>query len=197
MNLSKTERTRQHIISTTAPIFNKKGYVGTSISDLTKATKLTSGSIYGNFGNKEEVAVAAFDYNLAKLRNMIQTAVDSCSTTREKILMYVKVYHSKQVGLSGGGCPMQNTLTDADDTLEELRQHAADGLMRWKKDLVSILNKGFKEGIVKTGTDTEKAALQIMALIEFGFLMMSATRSRKKMDEMVQIAVEFTEKLLA
>ena len=70
MNLRKTERTRQHIISETAPIFNKKGYAGTSISDLTKATKLTSGSIYGNFANKEEVAVAAFDYNLARLRNI-------------------------------------------------------------------------------------------------------------------------------
>ncbi len=59
--LTKAERTRQYIIASTAEIFNKKGYEGTSLTDLTSATKLTKGSIYGNFRNKEEVAAAAFD----------------------------------------------------------------------------------------------------------------------------------------
>jgi AcrR family transcriptional regulator len=52
--LSKAGRTRQFIIETTAPIFNTKGYEGTSMSTLTEATGLTKGSIYGNFENKEE-----------------------------------------------------------------------------------------------------------------------------------------------
>jgi TetR/AcrR family transcriptional repressor of nem operon len=37
-----------------------KGYSGTSMSDITAATGLTKGSIYGNFENKDEVAIAAF-----------------------------------------------------------------------------------------------------------------------------------------
>jgi len=93
--MTKSERTKQHIISATAPIFNKKGYAGTSIADLTKATKLTSGSIYFNFENKEEVALAAFDYNLAKYRAVIQKSVDGCTGTKDKFLMYILVYHSK------------------------------------------------------------------------------------------------------
>jgi TetR/AcrR family transcriptional repressor of nem operon len=39
--LSKSERTKQFIIEKTAPVFNKKGFAGTSISDLTDATGLT------------------------------------------------------------------------------------------------------------------------------------------------------------
>ena len=34
----RSERTRQLIIESAAPIFNKKGYAGTSMSDLTTAT---------------------------------------------------------------------------------------------------------------------------------------------------------------
>ncbi|RZL99390.1 MAG: TetR/AcrR family transcriptional regulator, partial [Pedobacter sp.] len=64
---SKAERTRQLIIEQTAPIFNTKGYAGTSMNDLTAATGLTKGAIYGNFENKDEVAVAAFDYNFSKI----------------------------------------------------------------------------------------------------------------------------------
>ena len=59
----KSEATRQQVIESTAELFNKKGYLGTSISDLEKATGMTRGSIYGNFENKDAVALAVFDYN--------------------------------------------------------------------------------------------------------------------------------------
>ncbi len=55
---SKAERTRKFIVERTAPIFNMKGYSGTSLTDLTAATGLTKGSIYGNFENKDDVAIA-------------------------------------------------------------------------------------------------------------------------------------------
>ena len=67
--MTKAERTRQFIIETTAPIFNSKGYEGTSISDITAATGLTKGSVYGNFKDKNELAAAVFDYNLEKIRS--------------------------------------------------------------------------------------------------------------------------------
>ncbi|RKM92681.1 TetR/AcrR family transcriptional regulator, partial [Aquimarina sp. AD10] len=59
----RSEKTRQLIIKKTASIFNKKGYTGTYLSDLTNATGLTKGSIYGNFKDKNEVALEAFRYN--------------------------------------------------------------------------------------------------------------------------------------
>jgi TetR/AcrR family transcriptional repressor of nem operon len=198
MELSKTERTRQHIIKTTAPIFNKKGYSGTSITDLTKATKLTSGSIYGNFQNKEEVALAAFDYNLASVRHIVQQAVDKCATTQEKLLMYINAYHSDQhLNFPGGGCPMQNTLTDADDNHEELRKRAAAGLLNWKKDLVSLIEKGITEKVFLSTTNPEKTALHIIALIEFAFLMGSATQNRKETDQLLELATEIAQDIFS
>ena len=73
--MSKAERTRQFIIEKTAPIFNEKGYAGTSINDLTEATGLTKGSIYGNFENKDEVALAAFDYNFERVITFIKSKI--------------------------------------------------------------------------------------------------------------------------
>ena len=46
---TKAEKTKEYIIATSAPIFNKQGYAGTSMSDITKATGLTKGVLYGNF----------------------------------------------------------------------------------------------------------------------------------------------------
>ncbi|WP_420148583.1 TetR/AcrR family transcriptional regulator, partial [Spirosoma sp.] len=93
-DLSKAERTRQYIIETTAGIFNTKGYAGTSLSDLTEATGLTKGSIYGNFGSKEEVALACFDYNLSKINQAILHRLSEETTYYQKLMVYAQVYHS-------------------------------------------------------------------------------------------------------
>ena len=52
---TKSFETKQYILEKIAPIFNKNGYAGTSLSDVTKATGLTKGAIYGNFKDKEEI----------------------------------------------------------------------------------------------------------------------------------------------
>ena len=61
--MSKTLETKDLIIEKAAPIFNKHGYAGTSMSQLAQAIQMTKGAIYGNFKDKDEIALAAFDYN--------------------------------------------------------------------------------------------------------------------------------------
>ena len=82
---TKAERTTAYIIETVAPIFNKHGYVGTSMSDLTDATGLTKGAIYGNFENKEALALAAFQYNSTKLLEAIAKCLAIEGGTLKKI----------------------------------------------------------------------------------------------------------------
>src|SRR5215204_2574009 len=72
-HVSKADQTKAFIIEKTAPLFNTKGYEGTSMSDIEAATGLTKGSIYGNFTNKDEVALAVFDFNLQKIDNIIRS----------------------------------------------------------------------------------------------------------------------------
>ena len=81
----KAERTRQLIIEKTAPLFNVKGFEGTSLSDMEKATGLTKGSIYGNFNDKEEIAAEAFKYSMKKVKGMIRTAVEEKPTYKKQI----------------------------------------------------------------------------------------------------------------
>jgi AcrR family transcriptional regulator len=61
--MSKAEKTKQFIIEKTASLFNTKGYTSTSLSDITKATGLTKGSIYGNFENRDKVALEVYQFN--------------------------------------------------------------------------------------------------------------------------------------
>ena len=177
-DLSKAERTRQYIIETTAAIFNTKGYAGTSLSDLTEATGLTKGSIYGNFGNKEEVALACFDYNLSKINQTVQQRLAEATTYHQKLMAYVQIYQDfAKMPFPEGGCPILNTAIDADDTNNLLKDRAAKAILAWKKRIVDLIRGGIETGEFKADVVPEQMALSMIALIEGGIMIAKVTNN--------------------
>ncbi|MVT08557.1 TetR/AcrR family transcriptional regulator [Chitinophaga tropicalis] len=171
--MSKAEKTRQFIIEKTAPIFNTKGYAGTSLTDMTEATGLTKGSIYGNFSNKDEVALACFDYNLAKLNAIKKEQMDKLSSIKEKLK--VRTYIFDQAILAKmpiGGCPILNTATEADDTHPRLKERVADAIENWKKKVTELLKEGIHNKEISANTDPEQVALTLISMTE-GAIMVS------------------------
>ena len=164
--LSKAERTRQFIIETTADIFNTKGYAGTSMSDITEATGLTKGSIYGNFENKEEVALAVFDHNYGKISGDIYQRIGKAKTYYDKLMVYITVYHSftRSSSFPQGGCPVLNTAVEADDTNNALKNKAAKAIQKWHRSVMNLMQGGINSGEFKHGIDLNQMALSIIAL---------------------------------
>ncbi|SEA79561.1 TetR/AcrR family transcriptional regulator [Pedobacter hartonius] len=185
--LSKADRTRQFIIESTAWIFNTKGYAGTSVADLTDATKLTKGSIYGNFENKEEVALAAFEYNLILVKQAVDQQVKKSVTYQEKLMVYAVIYN-KFMGESfpKGGCPILNTAIEADDTHLLLKAKAAAAIYRWRDDIVSLVKEGVKAGEFKAGMESSQLAYSIIALIEGGIMIAKVTDSPANLETILK-----------
>lgn len=180
---SKSERTRLFIIEKVAPIFNRKGYAGTSLSDLTKATGLTKGAIYGNFKNKDEVATEAFKYNLSKLADILITDLAKASSPVEKLrampAFHRKIYDDITVM---GGCPILNTATDADDTHPQLRQLVQEAVERTRQNIKSFVSQGIEQGQIKCDADGDKLAGLMVALVEGSILVSRLANDRKYLD---------------
>ncbi|MBL7806311.1 MAG: TetR/AcrR family transcriptional regulator [Saprospiraceae bacterium] len=165
--LSKAERTRKYIVEKTAPVFNAKGFAGTSIHDLTEVTGLSKGSIYGNFENKDEVALAAFDYNFAHVVNFLKTEMASRETILEKLLVYPDIYRNfLEFPILKAGCPVLNTSTEADDTHPLLREKAANALAFWKSSVERLIQKGIELQEIKPDTNPSNFAIVLMSIIE-------------------------------
>lgn len=176
--MSKSEQTRTFIIEKTAPLFNSKGYAGTSLTDMTNATKLTKGSIYGNFANKDEVALAVFDHNLKKVNSIFQQQIVKYSSAKDKLMVYGNVYADfENYPFPLGGCPILNTAIESDDTHPALRSKVAAAIDGWKKNIMGILEEGKKNKEFDKNINTEQIALTIIALIEGG-IMISRTTSK-------------------
>ncbi len=67
------ETTSQKILNMALKLFVKKGYHGTSISDISKATKLTKGAIYFHFKNKDALLKSVLqEFERMYLNKMIE-----------------------------------------------------------------------------------------------------------------------------
>jgi AcrR family transcriptional regulator len=173
---SKSERTKRFIVEHTADIFNAQGYAGTSLSDLTRATGLTKGSIYGNFENKDEVALAAFDYNFARITNYLKQKIESKEHAVDRLLVYPQVYRDfLKIPFLKTGCPILNTSTEADDTHPQLREKAANALLFWRRSLENQVKRGLERKEVKPGTDPNQVAVIIISMIEGAIMQAKVT----------------------
>ncbi|NII82990.1 MULTISPECIES: TetR/AcrR family transcriptional regulator [unclassified Pedobacter] len=171
--MTKAEKTRNFIVEKTAPIFNMKGYTGTSLNDITAATGLTKGSIYGNFTNKDEVALAAFDYNLKNVSSRIDAEMNKQVSVKDKLFVYINIYQKFIDGtVAEGGCPVLNTAVDADDTHPELREKVLKAVLGWKNKIAKLVETGISAKEINTEHNPEQVALTIIAIIE-GAIMIS------------------------
>ncbi|ACL02684.1 TetR/AcrR family transcriptional regulator [Desulfatibacillum aliphaticivorans] len=177
--LTKAERTRRFIIETAAPIFNKKGFAGTSLSDVTEAAGLTKGSIYGNFKNKDELAMQVFDYNVNLVEQAFTDQMAGARTSIEKLMGYPLAYRKLFNTLVGnGGCPLINTLVEADDTHEKLLKKALDIIAHWKETIAGIVEKGIVRGEIRRGVNPERIAELMITLFEGGGILSKAAGDR-------------------
>jgi TetR/AcrR family transcriptional regulator, transcriptional repressor for nem operon len=188
--MSKAERTRQFIVEKTAPIFNTKGYAGTSIADITHATGLTKGSIYGNFANKDEVALAAFDHNLRQVQTILHAEIEKQNTAKDKLLVYVRVYDNfLKYPFPVGGCPILNTAIEADDTHQLLKNKAADAISAWKNNISQLVTLGIERKEFRPAVNPEQVALTIIAMIE-GAIMITKLTGKTNFRKTIMQSIE-------
>ena len=191
--LSKADRTRQFIVEKTAPVFNAKGIAGTSLTDLTQATGLTKGSIYGNFQNKDEVALAVFDFNFEQVTAYIKSKMLATENSIERLLVYPRIYRQfLKIPFLRTGCPILNTSVEADDTHPALKKKAADALRFWKRSIENQIKRGLERKEIRRGTDPVQTAIIIMFLIEGAIMQAKVTDS----DTELRIAMDYLEKMI-
>lgn len=191
--LSKTERTAQFIVEKSAPVFNMKGFAGTSVNDIVNATGLTKGSIYGNFANKDEVALAVFDFNFNRVTEYIKLKILATENSIERLMVYPNVYRQfLKIPFLKFGCPILNTSTEADDTHPQLKQRAANALSFWKTSIEKQIKQGIERNEIKADIHPRDFAVILISLIEGAVMQAKVTGNHTELN----ITMNFLEKII-
>jgi TetR/AcrR family transcriptional regulator, transcriptional repressor for nem operon len=182
--MSKGEATRQRIIAAAAALFNERGFEGSSVSELMKATGLEKGGIYRHFSGKEELAAAAFDYAWVAAMQARLHDLDETPDSVDKLKQFIANFVERQSPVPGG-CPLLNTAIEVDDIETPLRDRALQALQGWRTRLQAILAAGVRKREIRKGTDAKAVATLIISSLE-GALMISRLEKRREALRSVQ-----------
>ena len=179
--LTKAERTKQFILETAAPIFNRKGISGANIDDVLDATQLTKGCLYGHFENKEDLALQVVDYMLHNNAEKLMMNISRGKTAKAKVFAYLDYYKDPLETNIKGGCPVFNMAVEADDNNPAIKERIAVVLRQGQELFVSILNQGIKDGEFTDKLDAAGYAFKAVAAVEGAVVLCRVMNTAKPM----------------
>jgi AcrR family transcriptional regulator len=143
------------------------GFNGTSLDDLTAATGLGRGSLYGAFSDKRQLFLRALDDYatavtaplLADLRHPQKTAGDRVA---DHIRSMTKILVSDN---KGRGCLMAKSAAEFGATDVEVSRRVRNWLNGYRRDLAEAIRMGQREGDIDPHADPDELALLILALL--------------------------------
>ncbi len=180
---TKSDETKLFILEKVAPIFNSKGYVGTSLSDLTSATGLTKGAIYCNFKNKEDLAVKAFKFNVKTVLAPIALEMAKHENTIDKLYAVTNFYRSYYpIAKERGGCPILNVGVDTNSVNSLLFKTVKEISKKTMQSIEDIIRLGISKKEIKSDIDVAEIASNIYCMIEGGIFLSFMNKEPKYMD---------------
>ena len=193
LDVTKGEQTRNDIVRKSAPLFNQKGYEGTSLSDLMEATGLQKGGIYRHFSSKEELATEAFDYSWGRAVTGRLDGVAEVPDCVNRLKKMIDNFVELRAGLVPGGCPLMNTAIEADDGNVVLRARAKKALQNWTVRLSKITTEGIEKRQIDRCIDPLKLSQLIIGSLEGALLISRLQNSDEPLRAIKQHLSEYLE----
>ncbi len=191
--MTKGEDTRREIVEKAAPLFNQKGFEGTSLSDLMRVTGLQKGGIYRHFSSKEELASEAFDYAWKKAVERRLEGVDQAADAVERLKKMIDNFVDIRTGLVPGGCPLMNTAIEADDGNPVLRARARGALSGWMARLTKAAEDGIAKREIDSRVDSKALGQLIISTLEGALLISRLENDRAPLERVRQHLLEYLE----
>ncbi|WNR44186.1 TetR family transcriptional regulator C-terminal domain-containing protein [Paenibacillus roseipurpureus] len=129
-----------------------------------------------------EIALEAYQYAADSVGKKFAAAIEQEATAAGQLLAFFHVYADVVNNPPFiGGCPLQNTAVESDDTHPALRQSAQQSLHNTLEMMKRIIEEGIRQGEFKAGIDSDALATFTLSLLEGGILLCNLEGSNRHM----------------
>lgn len=172
-------------------VFSERGYHAASISELTEAMGLTSGSVYKAFKDKRGIFLAAFDRYRAIRRKVVDDKVSAARSGREMLLALLQVYADASHGQEGRrGCLVVGSATDLALFDAEAAKRIALAFEQNERLLVELINLGKEDGSISDHVDVATVARTLLCTMKGMRLVGKTGRSHSEMTSIAETALK-------
>jgi AcrR family transcriptional regulator len=147
--------------------FWSRGYAATSIDDLTTATGLGKGSLYGAFGDKHGLYLRALDdYIGTSLDSVRDQLRDPTRSAYDRLTRHIRA-QAKAIAADKArrGCMMAKSaaeLSATDDTVERAVENA---YATWATELADCIKEAQRDGAIDKRQNPQALAMTVLAFM--------------------------------
>ncbi|MEM7802753.1 MAG: TetR/AcrR family transcriptional regulator [Chloroflexota bacterium] len=160
MNVSDISGRKEQIIRESARLFREKGFIATSIRDISESLNMTSAALYYHFKNKEEILLAIMIISLNGLIASVEEAVENEKDTWEKMRAALRTHLRGSLDNQDFAYVL---LKDLRHLSPEWQSHVVAKRDQYDQYWDQLLDDGQKEGLIKPDVD-----LEMFRLMTFG-----------------------------
>jgi TetR/AcrR family transcriptional regulator, transcriptional repressor for nem operon len=144
-----------------------RGYAATSVDDLTSATGLGKGSLYGAFGDKHQLFLRALnDYIGSALDGVRAQLHDPAYSAYDRLTRHIRAQvKSIAADKARRGCMMAKSaaeLSATDDTVERAVEHA---YATWATELAACIKEAQRDGAIDEKQNPQALAATVLAFM--------------------------------
>ncbi|HZR46280.1 MAG TPA: TetR/AcrR family transcriptional regulator [Candidatus Manganitrophaceae bacterium] len=175
---SKGDATKQKILESACSLFYLKGYQGTTIDDILKASRVKKGSFYFHYPSKEVLGYAVFEEYKTKSKALFQNALRNDGDPIQNLFSLL-LNHERELRTAGyhGGCPFGNLALELADHHPGFRMKLQAVFDGWAAEILAVLNRAKRAGKLDRSIDPKPLAYLIVAVMEGGTLLCKTKKS--------------------
>lgn len=132
----------QQVIEKLMTVFWEQGYESTTMQDLVAASGLLKGSLYGAFGDKQAIYLAALEhYNRTRIHAQIEILNGEGSVRQKVARLFDNVIETTRRGLYAGGCLLCNASLEKAVSDPPVKNEVKTTIRRLKVAIVDALKR--------------------------------------------------------
>ena len=190
---------RAQIIEAAISCFLEKGYTNTSMSDIIKASGLSSGSIYSHFSGKEDILITAINERLNNVKELYETLPEGAGP--QDILetihtnQLVNDNFSAMLRIRAGSLHAPEIARATADTMPLLQGIIVKTLTPWAAEQLSVLHEINPDPAQRTLeqaaliTDYARDTADAFMMVFQGYMLRSFFGAPEEKDRLYRVAL--------
>jgi TetR/AcrR family transcriptional regulator, transcriptional repressor for nem operon len=147
--------------------FWTRGYTATSVDDLTAATGLGKGSLYGAFGDKHGLFLRALDDYITSALDDVRAQLRSPAyTAYDRLARHIRAQaRAVAADTSLRGCMMAKSAAELGGTDEAVEQRVERAYVTWRDELVACIKEAQRDGTIDAKQNPQALATTLLAFM--------------------------------
>jgi AcrR family transcriptional regulator len=158
--------TEEDVVAAARDQFWSAGYAGTSLDDLTEATGLGRGSLYGAFGDKHELYLRALDdYCTVTMDAVADELAASDVRAFDRLVGHVRKVASATPAEARRGCLMAKSAAELGSTDRDVARRVKGSMQKYQALLSDAIAEAQRDGDVDPNADPDELALLVLTFL--------------------------------